>query len=869
MPPILRIILLMYPRAYRERYGAEIADVVARDEAASGGGVRFWARVVVDHVFAARRVRRRERATGRGEMIFEDARAAIRSVTRARRFALFASITLGLGIGATASVLTVLDRVVLRPLPWDAPERLVQIGTYIMGGDELAVLSGPLLRDFVEELDVVETVIGATRARPVRGDLTAPVQLSAMRVSAGYFPFFEGRAVAGRLLDEADHAEGAGPVVVLSHAYWNEAFGADPSAVGASMELDGVRHTVVGVLDPTFTAPRPEFWGDHDVLMPIGLYQRELSEGSFGIQAAVRLRPGISEPALNSQLERVGRQRYEDEDGFVSGFGSHPLRDTVIGPEVARNLGRVAGAVLLLLLVGCVNVASLLLTRAAQRTHEFRTRVSLGATRPRLLAQLCWESVSLALLGSLFGSAIAWAGVEFFRLNAPAGVPRIAEISFDPRAFLLTVVLSLGTVLIFGLAPSWTASRARGISLNRSRSSPTRGASRLRSGLVGVETGLAAALVIWSGLLARDLVEMTTEHPGFTGESLVAASINLGGRPDGASHETMRDFVRRLDEAARAVPGVTSVAFATELPYSGNALVASMTPLESPDVAEGTFVPIVAIEGDYFDALGLRFVQGVPFDTRTDDDQMLAVVNEAFVEQYWPGLDPLRQSIKSGGEDVDDEGVYRVVGVVADVRTEPGQPAPAKMYADYTNESFGRFNVLLEVGGPGEPAVQALRAAVATLDPGLPLNEVTTLAAVEARALERPTFYALIFSTFGLAALALALIGVYGTTAYATAARHKEIGIRVALGEGEQRIVRMILRRTVVVVSVGAALGAGLALLGGRLASDALRLVHYADPLTYLGVMAWVVGTAAIAAWLPARRLTRVDPSEALRGESG
>lgn len=868
MPLILRLVLTLYPRAYRERYGPEIADVIELDRKRTGGGVGFWLRVVVDHLIAARRVRHHERGMGRGELMMEDLRSAIRSVTRARRFTLFAALTLGLGIGATASVLTVLDRVVLRPLPWEAPERLVQIGTFIMGGDDLAVLSGPLLRDFVEELDGVETIVGATRARSVRGDLTDPIQLSVMRVSEGYFRFFDGRASVGRLLDAADHQEGADPVAVLSHGYWATAFGADPAAMGSTIDLDGVRHSVIGVLDPSFTAPRPEFWGEHDVLVPIGLYQRELSDGSFGIQTAARMRTGVSSIELNDQLEQIGRQRYPDPDGFVTGFGSHPLRDTVIGPEVGRNLGRVAGAVLLLLLVGCVNVASLLLTRAAQRAHELKTRASLGATRGRLLAQLVWESVTLALLGAVFGSAIAWAGVEFFRANAPTGVPRIAEIAFDPRALFLTIGLSLGTVFVFGLAPAWSASRTRGLTATRPRYPTGRSVTRLRSGLVGLETGLAAALVIWSGLLARDLVEMTTEHPGFTGESLIAGSLNLGGRPDGESAEAMRDFVRRLHDAASGIPGIRNVAFATELPYSGNALVASMTPLEAPEVAEGTFVPIVAVEGDYFEALGLRFTQGGPFDTRTQDDQMLAVVNEAFVEQYWPGLDPLQQSIKSGGEDVDDEGTYRVVGVVADVRTAPGEPAPPKMYADYTHETFVRFNVLLGVDGPVDAAVQSLRAAVSALDPGLPVHDITTLAAVESRALQRPTFYALVFSTFGLSALLLALVGVYGTTAYATASRHREIGIRVALGEREARIVGAILRRTVAVVTTGALLGAGLALLGGRLAADALRLVHFGDPVTYIGVIACVVGTAALAAWLPARRLSRVDPSEALRGDS-
>lgn len=864
---LLRLLLKLYPRAYRERYADEIAAVVREQQARDGGGPLFWSGVAWDHVAAARRVRRRMRTRGWGETMIEDIRGAVRSLMRSRRFALFAALTLGLGIGATASVLTVADRVLLRPLPWDGAERMVQLGTYIMGGEDLAVLSGPLLLDFIERLDVAEAVVGASRGRPVRTDLAEPFQLTSTQVSPGYFPFFHGRAVAGRLLDDADHRADAPPVVVLSHGYWTESFGADPAAIGRSLELDGTAHTIVGVLDPAFTAPRPTFWGEDDLVRPLGLYQRELNEGSFSIEAVARLRPDVSAERLQAALEGIGRERYVDRNGFVTGFGSTPFRQAVLGPNVGTNLGRVLGAVALLLLVGCVNVASLLLTRAAQRRDEFRTRASLGATRGRLLSQLLWESAALAILGSGVGAAMAWGGVEFFRSHAPAGVPRIAEIVFDPRMLIATVVLSVSTVLVFGAAPAWAASRGAGRSPTRSRSTPGRGQTRARSALVGLEIALAVTLVIWSGLLARDLVEMSNEDPGFRGDGLVAGQLDLRGRTGGASAESRRDFVRRLSESAGAIPGVQRVAIATELPYSGSALVSSMTPLDAPEVAEGTFIPVVAVDGDYFEAFGLDFVQGRPFDTERDDDRLLAVVNEAFVRQYWPDLDPLAGAIKSGGEDVDDEGVYEVVGVVADVRTAPGRPAPPKMYADYANETFVRFHIVLQTDGPVAPVVQSLRSAVAELDAGLPLNDVTTLDAVETRALAEPTFYASIFASFGLVALLLALVGIYGTTAYATASRGREIGIRVALGERRAHIVSTIVRRTLVVVGAGALAGGSMAMVGSAFAADALRLVDPRDPVTYGAVLLLVVTTATVAAWIPARRLSAVDPNTALRGD--
>lgn len=796
-----------------------------------------------------------------------DIRGAWRSLMRARGFTSAAALTLGLGVGATACVLTVLDRVVLRPLPWEGADRIVQVGTHIMGNDDLSVLSGPLLRDLIEELDVAEAVVGARGARPVRTDLPEPLQLSATEVSAGYFSFFDGRPAVGRLLTEADHTPDASPVVVISHAYWRAAYGADPSAIGRTIHLDGTGHTIVGVLDPSFTAPRPDFWGDGDLLRPVGLYQRTQSEASFSLQTVVRLRPGVASEHLQSEVERIGRARYVDEGGFVTGFGSIPFRETVLGPDIGTSLGRVLGAVVLLLLVGCLNVASLLLTRASQRQDEFRTRASLGATRGRLHAQLMWESVALAALGSAVGAGIAWAGVTFFRSYAPAGVPRIAEIVFDPRMLAVTLVLSVSTVLVFGLAPAWSASRAGAQSLVTRRGTPGPSRTRSRAGLVALEAALASALVIWSGLLARDLVEMSTENPGFQSAGLVAGQLDLRGRSDGADAESRQDFIRRLSEAAGAMPGVERVAFATELPFSGSALVSSMTPLGAPAVESGTFVPMVAVEGAYFEAFGLDFVLGSPFDTNTDDDRMLAVVNEAFVQQYWPELDPLTGTIKSGGGNVDDEGEYRVVGVVADVRTEPGRPAPPKMYVDYANEPFSRFHVVLETDGAVAPVVQALRAAVARLDPGLPLNAVTTLDAVESRALAEPAFYASIFASFGIVALLLALVGIYGTTAYATASRSREIGIRIALGDRRGRITAHIVLRTVAIVGSGVLFGGLLAMVGGVFAADALRLVPALDPLTYTAVTVLILCTAAVAAWVPAQRLTGVDPNTALRGD--
>ncbi len=881
---LIALLLRLYPRGYRDRYEDEIRSFVQQEIAganehasasvrgrrAGRAGPMLWIRLVADHLVAARRVRRRLDGPGRGERMGDNLRSGFRALVRARGFSLFAVLTLGLALGATASVFTVLDRVVLRPFPWPGSERLVQVGTFIRGNDDLAVLSQPLMRDYIEGLEGADEIVGAQGGRAVLTGRGEPEQLRTLRVSPGYLQFFAGEARVGRLFGPEDHAAESGRVGLLSHAMWTDQFGADPGVLGSTLDLDGETIRVVGVLDAGFQAPQPTFWAGQQVILPMGLYQQPLSDGAFGVRAVARLAPGVDLEAFVPQLTRIGRARYEDPEGFVAGFGARPLAETVVGEGIRRSLTQVLAAVGLLLLIGCVNVASLLLTRASQRAVELRVRAALGATRARILAQLVGEAVILALAGGLVGTGIAWVGVRLFQRHAPAGIPRIAEVAVDPRLIGLTLAASLATVLLFGLAPAWVASRRADLRPASRRHSGSRRERSARAGLVFVETSLAVVLVVWSALLSRDLIAMATEDPGFRAEGLVAASVNLRGRPDGESDELRTTFLDRLEASAASIPGVVRVATATEIPYSGSAYVGIMMPEGVGDASEGEWIPTVAIGGAYFEALGMRFVEGRPFDTTTDDERSLAVVNEAFVRRYWPNGQAVGRMIKSGGPGVDDEGSYRVVGVVADVRVEPGQEAPPKMYVDYGHEPFSAAQLILQTGSSAtatDAVVSRLRTIVAELDPGLPLGGVVTIESVARSALSQPTFYTTIFASFGFAALFLALVGVYGTTAYATATRRREIGIRIALGEDRGQVVWGIVRRTAMVVCAGLVAGGLCAGALGGLSGDALRLVDARDPVTYLAVGLLMLAAGLIAAWVPAYRLTRLDPAQTLRTE--
>ncbi len=865
----VRWILRLYPRGYRVRYGEDIAAFIAEERARGAGGIRFWVGLASDHWRASGRVRRAARGEGTMGRWIQDVRWGLRGLLRAPAFTLFATLTLALGVGATAAVFTVLDRVVLRPFPWDGGERIHQVGAYIMGGDEIRVLSAPVLRALVDDPGDAEAVVGAQPGSRILAGAGDPERVEVTSVSEGYFPFFAVRPALGRLLGPADHAASATPVAVLSHGLWTRRFGADPGVVGRTIRLDDEPYEVVGVLAAGVTAPSPEFFAEGGLLVPLGLRQGELDPGSFGIRSAARLREGAPPAAFRAHLERVGGEIYPDDEGFVTGFGIRPLREMIVGPELDRGLWRLLAAVALLLVIGCVNVASLFLTRGSSRAAELSVRTALGASRSRLVRQLLAEGVLLAGVGGVVAGGLAFGAVELFRRTAPDGLPRLAEVAVDPRIFALTLALSLVTVLGFAVLPALRASRG-GAELRGTlgRTGPDRRERALRGGLVLVETALAVVLVAWSGLLSADLVRMTRDEAGFRRDGLVSARVSLRGRPADASPGERHAFFDAVRASAEALPGVTRAGLATELPYSGSSLISVMMPEGTEDREQGEWIGVVALMGEFLEALGARVVEGRLLDPDgVDADRQVALVNEAFVRTYWPDGRAVGRTIKSGGPDVDDEGSFEVVGVLADVRAAPGEAPPPKMYVPYGLERWNRMVLLLETEGDPASLVPGLRERIAGLDPGLPLGEVLTLDEVASEALARPRFYRLLFASFALVALLLATVGVYGTTAFATQARAREFGIRMALGEDRRGVVAGAVRRAGAVVLAGAVAGTGVALLAADILSDTLRMVDARSPGLYLLMGCTVVGVGLLAAWIPARRLSRIDPARTLREE--
>lgn len=833
-----------------------------REWEAAGGGVVFWVRLVGDHMEAAWAVRSRARNAereGRMRMLVEEIRGAARTLARAPRFTAFAVVTLALGVGAVTAAFTVVDRVALRPLPYPGSERMVLVGIEPRHDPgSVGPLSPALLQALRSTPGPAEAVVAARTVDAVLFGEGDPERVRVSEVSRDFFQVFGARPAAGRLLRADDHAPGSEAVVVLGAAVWRDRYGGDPGIVGRTVRLDDELHTVVGVLDGAFLSP-PEMVEVDDYWTPLRV-DMEIRD-SFFLAGAMRLRPGLGLDAADAHADAVvetvhagGRQ-----PDFILGASVAEYRDAVVG-AVGRDLGRVLAAVGLLLIIACVNVAGLLLTRGAERRQELGVHFALGAGRPRLVRKLLWESALLAFVGGLVGGALAFGAVELFRGYGPPGLPRLEEVAVDPRGLLFALGMATAAVGIFGVLPALRSTRSvvGGTVASRSATHGP-GESRLRGALVAAETALAVILVVGSALLAHDLMRVSQEDPGFRPEGLVAMTLNLDPRYE---RDEWVGVWQRILEHAEALPGVSSVAVATQAPWDGSRIASTYRP-EGREDEEAIFAATVGVGGAYIEALGTRLVAGRAVAGEDGGGEPVAMVNESFVERFWPGEEGVGRVVHSGEE---DEPVYRVVGVLADVRTRPGRPVSPHVFLPLHDAAWREMDVLVRTPSGGDVSGE-LREIVRRVDPMLPVTSIRTMESLSSESLSAPRFYATLFGGSALVALLLALVGVYGTTAYATRARWREVGIRMALGARRGQVVRTLVLRSGVAVATGVVVGLTLASLGSDVLAGALRYVAPRDGVTYVLVGSVVVAAGIVAAWIPAAAAGRADPMSTLREE--
>jgi putative ABC transport system permease protein len=815
----------------------------------------------------------RERRADWWEALRQDVRFAARALARRPSFLAITVLTLALGIGANAAIFSVVDAALLKPLPYADPDRLVSVWP------EGAMMPGI----FVEVRNGTRTVAPmAGYSEGVAVSMTGasePARLVQSEVTSRFFDALGVKAEVGRTFLEGEDLPGRDRIAVLGHALWQQRFGGDPSVVGRPVVIDGVARMVVGVMPPGFRFPSP----DIDFWVPVSLDASPANIGRFWgtshLNVVGRLRPGVSVRQAEQEVAvLVDRSRASFPWRMPDAWGKNvtvvPLERKVTG-DVGPMLVVLFGAVALVLLIACVNVANLLLSRAAAREREIAIRASLGAGRGRIVRQLLTESVMLALLGGVVGLAVGAVGVRALLLMLPAGMPRVTEVAIDARVMAFTMLIALTTGVAFGTAPALRASRPTlqavlGATRNAGGSLARR---RLSEWLVVAQIALGVVLVAGAGLLIKSFWRLHQVELGFRPEQVIAADVPI---PSFASDSAVRApaFYDAVLEQARAIPGVTSAALASGLPFGGAGSMQSSfaAEMEAYPLAPGAPAPMLVrtvVSDDYFKTLGIPLLRGRGFDAADrSGPSAVALVDELTARRLWPNAEAIGQRFRP----VWVKQWITVVGVVGTVKRDSlSSTGEVSVYLPMgrTAGFYVSTEMSLVVRGTGDlSALQSgVRAAVAAVDRTVPVNGVRPLTDLVSNSAARPRFTMLLLATFAAVALTLGAVGIYGVVAYAVQRRTREIGVRMALGARATDVLGMVLREGGALAAAGVTLGIIGAFAASRLLAGFLFGVTPSDPAVFVAVPALLGLVAVGACVIPARRASRVDPMVALRSE--
>ena len=818
--------------------------------------------------------------------LLQDVRYGLRMLWKNPGFTAVVVLTLALGIGANTAIFSVVDAVLLRPLPFPRPEQLVLVRDDLAGRQmENVGMSVPELKDLQQSADVFEEVAGVW---PVDANLTGsdrPERIELLAVSPNYFQLLGASARLGRVFGPQDKAEGFAEGVVISDGLWRRLFGADPNVLGRRIYADSDAYTVIGVMPPGFRHPGQTLRNDVEVWANAGFVGTPFNNPPRGVRmlpgAIARLRPGVNVRQAQSRVDSlVSRLReqfpadYPAEQGWAVRL--LPARENLVG-DARATLLVLLGAVGLVLLIGCVNIANLLLARSSARQREMAIRLALGAARRRLVMQLLTESVLLSLAGGAVALiAVAWSLDLLVRL-VPADVPRLHEVGFDRGVLLFVFAVSLLTGVLFGIVPALQASRPD-LTVNLKEGAKGTGSrgQRFRSALVVTEIALSLVLMIAAGLLLRSFGRLMEVAPGFDPRNVLMARIWLPvpNNPELDPYQAparRAAFVREVLRRASALPGVqyAAVGAGNGVPLLGPHYKGPFTIEEKPETdAAAPTAQFSSVTPDYFRALGTPLVRGRFFnDSDALEAQPVALVDEEAARRFWPGEDPVGRRFKPSRRASKAPWVT-IVGVVGNVKTEGfDQPDQPHFYACFFQNVGYAMAVYLRAEGDPKSLTQALRREVQAVDPNLPVFGERTMEEVVSASLAQRRFALQVVGVFGVLALLLAGVGVYGVVAYSVSQRTREIGIRLALGASSGSILRWVFRQGMRLTLLG--LGAGLvgALLLTRLLGGLLYGVAPTDPVTYAGLAALLAAVALLACYVPARRATKVDPMVALRYE--
>ncbi len=796
------------------------------------------------------------------DTLLQDLRFGLRMLLRQPAFTTLVVLTLALGIGANTAIFSVVDGVLLRPLPYPAPERLAMVwGKHASIGRETA--SMPDFLDWREGTPSFANLAAFHFAALNRTGEGEPERLIAMRATANFFQTLGVTLAKGRGFEVGEDRRGANSVAVLSHGYWTRHFGANPAVLGRSLTLDGVPHTIIGVAPEGFRLVQ-----DAELWVPLATDQEQGRRADF-LRVIGRLAPGATleraQAELTSVMQRLEQQYPNTNARWTAEAVS--LREELVGDSRPALLVFM-GAVGLVLLIACANVANLMLARAARRQRELAVRAALGASSGRLVRQLLTESVLLALMGGGLGLLLAVWGIDALRVARLGLIPSHVEPGIDGRVLAFTLVLSVVTGMLFGLAP---ALRLPDKALDHTLRAGARGLTgglglrQLRGILVLAEVAIALVLLVGAALLLRSFERLQRVEPGFQPEGVLTVRLSLPRTkyPDDARLEA---FSGQLEERVRAAPGVRSAALASTVPLGAGAGTYDFSiegrPLADPGLVQDT--ETFSVSPGYFPTLGIPLKAGRLLESGDGASAPgVAVISEAMARRFWPGQEPLGARLS-----LDGERWFTVVGVVGDVRnaTLAKEPYP-QLYLPFAQMPMSSMYLAVRAAGEPRALVGTLRREVAALDAELPLADIRTMDERLSRSVEQPRVNVLLLGGFAGVALLLAGLGIYGVISQSVAQRTREIGIRMALGARPGDVLRLMIHQGMTPALVGIVLGLVAAGLGSRVLASLLYGVSATDPLSFATVPLFLAAVAFFAAWLPARRATRVDPTEALRQE--
>lgn len=853
---------------------------MTRSQARTEAERRFGDAAVVNEEcrrFGRERERNERRAEYRDELR-QDVWFATRQLLKAKSFTAIAVLTLALGIGATAAVFSVLDAVVLRPLPFANPDRVVTLNPSRHGEAQGNSVPDFLAWRKVRELEVVAAAVVNSGITMNVGE--TPELIPGGRVTADFFGVFGVKPILGRTFTVADDVPGAANVVVISHRLWVSHFNGNTSTLGRSIQLDGKPHTVIGVLPASFDYTR----GNDQLWVPIAFTPDQATRYSERfLEIVARLAPGVTIDQARASTTAAERALVEQvpERGTtpISDFAAevHRFVDEVVGDYRALFL-ILLGAVGFVLLIACTNVANLLLARGSARAKELAIRAALGAGRARLVRQLLTEALVLAVAGALGGLAVAYGLVRFVVAIGPEGIPRLEHAGVDWRVLAFTLALAVLSSVLFGLLPALRSAgpRIQGTLREGGRGSAM-GRDRLRGTLVAAEVALAITLLVGSGLLIRSAWLMQRVDPGFNPKGVLTARVVLPGARYPNGEAVVRAYTTIRENAAR-IPGVSSASLASVVPMSGSDMESSIRTEEQPAaVGKAPQANLRIVSGDYFRTMGIPLRIGRDLTLRDDGSApLVVVVNEALAKKLWPTLalrDVIGRRMNALSWKKDEPHYMSVVGIVADIHDAGlNQPVLPEFYVPFAQTPEMLWPLIqrsLEVviksaSGSVSSLVRPLRRAVAAADPSLPLADAEPMEDYLAGSLRTARMNTLLLSTLGAIALALAMVGIYGVVSYFVTQRTQEIGVRMALGATPALIWRFVIRRGMGPIVVGLVLGLGLSVLTTTVLRGQLYRITTHDPLTFGAVGGVLLAVAMLATYLPARRAMRVPPVVAL-----